>query len=99
MDNVQNVNNFVNRPFVGPWPLFSFLIPYTVARTPWTGDQPVAMPLPTRRTTQTRNKRKQTSMLLVGFEPTMPVFERAKPFHAVHRTATVIGTDDKFKED
>jgi hypothetical protein len=30
---------------------FSFLIPYTVGRTPWTGDQPVARPLPTHRTT------------------------------------------------
>jgi hypothetical protein len=30
---------------------FSFLIPYTVCRTPWTGDQPVARPLPTNRTT------------------------------------------------
>jgi hypothetical protein len=36
---------------------FSFLILYTVGRTPWTGDQPVAMQLPTHRTTQTQNKR------------------------------------------
>jgi hypothetical protein len=42
--------------FVGPWPLFSFLILYTVGRTPWTGDQPVARPLPTHTTTQTQNK-------------------------------------------
>jgi hypothetical protein len=28
---------------------FSFLISYTVDRTPWTGDQPVARPLPTHR--------------------------------------------------
>jgi hypothetical protein len=32
---------------------FSFLIPYTVARTPWTGDQPVARPLPTQSNTTT----------------------------------------------
>jgi hypothetical protein len=50
------------QPFVGPWPLFSFLILYTVGRTPWTGDQPVARPLPIHRTTQTQNKRTQTSM-------------------------------------
>jgi hypothetical protein len=37
---------------------FSFLILYTVGRTPWTGDQPVARPLPTHRTTQTKNKRR-----------------------------------------
>jgi hypothetical protein len=41
---------------------FSFLIFYTVGRTPWMGDQPVARPLPTHRTTQTQNKRTQTSM-------------------------------------
>jgi hypothetical protein len=28
---------------------FSFFILHTVGRTPWTGDQPVAMPLPTHR--------------------------------------------------
>jgi hypothetical protein len=50
----------------------SFLILYTVGRTPWTGDQPVARPLPTHRTPQTRNKRIQTSMPCVGFEPTIP---------------------------
>jgi hypothetical protein len=29
----------------------------TVDRTPWTGDQPVARPLPTHRTTRPQNKR------------------------------------------
>jgi hypothetical protein len=33
--------------------IFSFLISYTVGRTPWTGNQPVSRPLPTHRTTQT----------------------------------------------
>jgi hypothetical protein len=33
--------------------LFSFLILYTVGRTPWTGDQPIATPLPTQRKIQT----------------------------------------------
>jgi hypothetical protein len=32
---------------------FSFLILYTVCRTPWAGDQPVTRLLPTHRTTQT----------------------------------------------
>jgi hypothetical protein len=35
---------------------FSFLILYTISRTPWTGDQPVGRPLSTHRTTQTQNK-------------------------------------------
>jgi hypothetical protein len=47
--------------FFGPWPLFQFLNLYTDGRTPWTGDQPVARPLPTHTTTQTQNKRKQIS--------------------------------------
>jgi hypothetical protein len=29
------------QPVVGPWLLFSFLIVYTVGRTPWMGDQPL----------------------------------------------------------
>jgi hypothetical protein len=33
----------------------------------------------------------QTSMPLVGFEPMIPVFERAKMFHALDCVATVIG--------
>jgi hypothetical protein len=72
-------------------PLFEFLNPYTVGRTPWTGDQPVARLLPTHTTTQTQNKRTQTSVTRVGFEPTNPVFEREKTVHALDRAATVIG--------
>jgi hypothetical protein len=55
------------------------------------GDQPVPRLLPTRRTTQTQNKLTQTSMPRVGFEPAIPVFERAKTVHALDRAATVIG--------
>jgi hypothetical protein len=32
-------------------------------------------------------------MPLVGFEPTMPVFKKAKTVHALYRAATVIGED------
>jgi hypothetical protein len=35
-------------------------------------------------------------MSRVGFEPTIPVFERAKTVHALERAATVIGTVAKF---
>jgi hypothetical protein len=74
------------------WALAAFpvLDLYTVGRTPLTGDQSVARLLPTHRTTQTQNKRTQTSMSGVGFEPTMPVFERAKTVYALDRAATVI---------
>jgi hypothetical protein len=76
------------------WALDDFSVSWSffaVGRTPWTGDQPVARPLPTHRTTQTQNKHTQTSMSWVGFEPTIPALERAKVVHALDRTATVIG--------
>jgi hypothetical protein len=74
-------------PLLGPGRFFSFVILYTVGRIPWTGDQPVARLLPTHRTAQAQNKRTQTSMPRVEFEPTTSVFERTKTVHA----ATVIG--------
>jgi hypothetical protein len=55
------------------------------------GGSAVARPLSTYRTTRTQNKRTQTYMPLVGFEPTVPVFERAKTVHVLDRAATVIG--------
>jgi hypothetical protein len=51
----------------------------------------IARPLPTHRRTQIQNKRSQTSVPRVGFEPTIPVFKRAKTVHELHRAATVIG--------
>jgi hypothetical protein len=68
-------------PFLDLGRFFSFFIPYTVGRTPWTRDQSVARPLPTHRTTQTQNKRIQTSMPRLGFERTTSVFQRAKTVH------------------
>jgi hypothetical protein len=55
------------------------------------GDRPVARTLPTHRTTQTQNKRTEMSMPRVGFEPTIPVFERAEAVHTLDRVATVTG--------
>jgi hypothetical protein len=40
--------------------------------------------------TYTQNKRRQKSMSRVGFESTIPVFERAKTVHALDSAATVI---------
>jgi hypothetical protein len=70
---------------------FSFLILYTVGRTPWTADQPVARPLPTHRTTKTQNELTQISISRVGFEPKTPVFERPKTVRALDRADTAIG--------
>jgi hypothetical protein len=78
-------------PLSGLGSFFSFFIFYMVGRTLWTGDQPVARPLPTHRTAQTQNKGTQTSMPQVGFEPTIPVFGRAKTVRALERAANVIG--------
>jgi hypothetical protein len=44
-----------------------------------------------QRTTQTQNEWGQICMPRGGFEPTIPVFERAKTFHALDSAATVIG--------
>jgi hypothetical protein len=80
-------------PLLGLGRFLSFLIFYTVGRTPWTGDQPFARPLPVHRTAQTQNKRTQISMPEVGFELINPVFERAKTVHALDRAATVRNTN------
>jgi hypothetical protein len=80
------------QPFVGPWPLLQFRNRlYTNGRTPWTGDQPVVRLLTAHRIAQTQNKHTHTSMPRVRFEPTIPVFERAKTVQALDRAATVIG--------
>jgi hypothetical protein len=87
------------QPSVGFWPLFSFLILYTVCRTPWEGDEPVARPQPTHRTAQTQNMRTETSIPRVGFEPTTPAFERAKTIHVLDRAASVIGRNISYFEE
>jgi hypothetical protein len=70
---------------------FQFFNPKTVGRTLWTGDEPVLRPLPRHRTTQTQNESKQISVPRVGFEPMIPLFERAKTVHVLDRAVTVIG--------
>jgi hypothetical protein len=54
--------SMVVQSFVRPSLVFQFLNLYTVGRTLWRGDQSVSRPLPTHRTTQTQNKRTQTSV-------------------------------------
>jgi hypothetical protein len=75
---------------------FSFLILYAVGRTPLTGDQPVARPLPTLDNIR-QNKRTQRSRPWAGFEPMIPVFVRAKTIHALDRAATAIGNTHREK--
>jgi hypothetical protein len=72
------------QPFVGPWPLLQFRILFnTDGRTPWTGDKPVASPLPNNT---------NTSMSRVCFVPMIPSLERANTVHVLDRAPTVIGT-------
>jgi hypothetical protein len=56
-------------------------------RTPWTGDETC---LKAVNYTGQHKHSKQISMLLVGFELTIPVFERATVFHASDWAAAVI---------
>jgi FAD synthase len=53
----------------------------------------VISPSQGRYLTQKQNKHKQTSVPQVAFEPTIPVFERAKTVHVLDRAATVIGCE------
>jgi hypothetical protein len=65
------------QPFIEPWPLLQFgNLFYTDGRTLWTSDQPVARPLPTRRTTQIQNKRTHSHSCLEW--DSNPRSERAK---------------------
>jgi hypothetical protein len=70
-----SIHLWLSSPLLDLGRFFSFLFLYTFGRTPSMGDHLVARPLPTHRTTQTQNKRTETSMPKVGFEPTIPAFE------------------------
>jgi hypothetical protein len=74
------------------WTLAAFLVSWSSTKSVGLldGDQPIARPLPAHRTPQTQTKRPQTSMPLVGLEPTISVFEQA---------ATVIGNVDYMQSN
>jgi hypothetical protein len=57
------------------------------------GDQPDAKPLPTQDNTD-KEKTQQTSILWVGFEPTILWFDLAKAFHALDDDGIVTGLHD-----
>jgi hypothetical protein len=75
------------QPFVEPSPFISFLILYTVGRTPWTEDQPVA-----RLYTEQHKKNKLTDIHASSGIWTHGPSVRAKTVHALHCAVTVIGT-------
>jgi hypothetical protein len=77
--------------FVGPWPLFSFLI-FTQSVGPLgRGISPSQGRYLHTQDSKTQNECTQTTMPRVGFEPSVPVFGRAKRVHALDREASVIG--------
>jgi hypothetical protein len=76
--DANSLIQFIFLHFVGPWPIFQFSNLFTIGRTPWTGDQSDTRPLPAHRTRETQNNSTQASMPQVGFEHTIPVFEREK---------------------
>jgi hypothetical protein len=65
---------------------FSFLILYTLGRTPWTGNQPVARPLPTDRT-------HTDIQALSGIRTHDSSVRMSEAVHALDSAATVIGVD------
>jgi hypothetical protein len=84
----------VLQPFVGPWQNFQFLdlVTQSVGHLERGISPSQGRYLHTGQ--HKHNKRTQTFMRQVRFEPAIPVFERAKTVHALDRAATVIGTVD-----
>jgi hypothetical protein len=72
-------------PLLGLCHFFSFLVLYTVGRTPFLGYQPAT------HTGQHKQNKRIDITLRVEFEPTTQVFERAKTVHDLDITAVVIG--------
>jgi hypothetical protein len=84
-----SIHPWLYSPLLGLGRFFSFLM-YTQSVGLLGRGSHVARPLSTHRTTQIQNKRSQTSMSWVGFEPTIPAFELAKTVHALDCADTVI---------
>jgi hypothetical protein len=79
------------QPFVGPWPLLQFRNLFLFTQTVGLLGRVISLSQGRYlHTGQHKNKRTQTSMPWVGFESTIPAFERAKTVHAFDHAATVI---------
>jgi hypothetical protein len=74
----------------GTWPLFSFLILRHSVGLLGRGISP-SQGCYLHREHHNQNKGKQTSMPRVGFEPTIPAFERTERVYVLDRAVTVIG--------
>jgi hypothetical protein len=78
-------------PFLVPWPIFQFLDLFRQSVELLGRGISSSQGRYLYTVQHKQNKRTQTSMSQMGFEPTIPVFERAKTVHDLDRTATVIG--------
>jgi hypothetical protein len=70
---------------------FSSLAFYTDGRTPWTGDQPVARPIPANNNTNTINAQNTDIHVLSGIRTHDPSVRAGEEVYALDRTATMIG--------
>jgi hypothetical protein len=71
--------------------LFQFPNLYTGGRTPWTGDQLVARPLPKHTKTKILYTPLNIHAPKAGFEPEITASERSKTVHALDRSAIATG--------
>jgi hypothetical protein len=86
------------QPYVGRWPLFSFLILYAVGRTPWTGiSPPQGRYLHTGQHKHRINTHTDIHASSVIRAHDLSVFERAKAVPARDSSATVIGCSGSEK--
>jgi hypothetical protein len=92
---IEHIDNFSYFEGLGPPASFDFRISLektinSTDRLLGLGQEPVSRPLPTQD--KHRKSARNISMPRVRFEPTIPVLERAKTFHASDSAAIVIGT-------
>jgi hypothetical protein len=73
------------QPFVGPWPVLQFLDLFTQS-----------VGLLGRGISPSQGRYLHTGQHKYGFEPTIPVFERAKTVHALGRAVTMIDSTIVF---
>jgi hypothetical protein len=88
----QSSNGWLYSPLLGVSRFFfSFLIFYTVGRTPWTEDHSVARPLPAHRTAQTQYKTRTQIHASSGIRT------QTKIVHDLDRAATLIGPLSQYQ--
>jgi hypothetical protein len=83
----------------GPWPLFSFLIYTQSVGLLGRGMRPSQGRYLYTEQHKHRINAHRHPYLKVGFEPTIPVFERARTVHALDCAATVIGVQTGYLTD